>query len=483
MQTAPIRPLYAELGVALRATGEFSISPELLAMFRKNVDPVNDDSNAEARFFIAKTIYASIGQNTIPPQPAVFYSTRDKEGLKAAYFQQNFEIRNKTIEKLQHILIEKKLIEVFRNAQDLLEANDFLTAACALDPQEQAQLQQQYQNHLLNASSRADSLLTSVKNGTPLDIALQQILQVTDQNLQQDLIRDINELLDPSVLETALQRTLTMVQLTQIFIEARDHLGNRVLTVEESLQLKLYQHYISNPAIIDSLFNAIQNGMSVNDWFSSTTLQEVQKISDNKFYDIPIFSPTIDDAVFCGRIYNPGSPQNHNWGVNAAWVLGLIHSKVPIMLRSPVNVENQNRDNPTQPGVEHPSAFALEIAIALQAGYKLNYSVATGMVTLQPPKPSVELEVIFGVTGRGLLPTKAEQIHLYQTVIKMISLRKDIVDLQISPKRPSATRLNDGGALIFSRPKPRAPLMARVEPSIRNTPGTGRAGTRRTPGT
>jgi len=140
---------------------------------------------------------------------------------------------------------------------------------------------------------------------------------------------------------------------------------------------------------------------------------KIEDMADAKYYGCEV-----DDLTFArqqGKIYDPASffheSLSHNWGLNVAWALALTRMRVPIRLISSLKGEYAFRTNPPDenevPG-PHPSAFALEIAIADKMGYELNFF--GNRVMLNPPPESYSMTM---VAKKVVLPTKQEQIDIY----------------------------------------------------------------------
>lgn len=157
--------------------------------------------------------------------------------------------------------------------------------------------------------------------------------------------------------------------------------------------------------------------LAISNWFE-VKKNDVKKIAEEKFYQTP---STVAKGV--GTIYDP---DEHNWGVNVAWALAVTKKQLPVKFLSELDVKNKERGSPTEisPGVlrytENPSAFALEIAIAKNMGYKFSFK-SDGSIGLTPPTvPGNHLTT--GVAGNGFIPTKLDQLKIFDLAIKAKAL-------------------------------------------------------------
>jgi hypothetical protein len=194
----------------------------------------------------------------------------------------------------------------------------------------------------------------------------------------------------------------------------------------QETRLRLYQLYLNNPDQIleDPLLENPHLQIGIQNWFNSQEGDYLITQNENIFYNVE----DIDQARQEGMVYHPWTKNEdgedeenvHNWGLNCAWVLGLIRRRINIRFATPITAEHRLRENPPHhiPG-PHPSAFALEIAIALTAGYMLNYNNATNEVRLVSPPQNVDLipeDNINGIEGQLLLQTRVNQLLLYDHV-------------------------------------------------------------------
>lgn len=116
------------------------------------------------------------------------------------------------------------------------------------------------------------------------------------------------------------------------------------------------------------------------------------------------------------QVYDPNS-NDHNWGMNYVWVLGLIRRGVNVVFASPVVERYMIRAKPPlHLAGPHPSAFAMEMVLVLMAGYSLNYDALTDQITLKARPHSVEL--MRSLDGMPMSPT--HQIEIYQRVARAI---------------------------------------------------------------
>lgn len=128
-----------------------------------------------------------------------------------------------------------------------------------------------------------------------------------------------------------------------------------------------------------------------------------QKDWDNLFHSGKIKDFAGDEHLAnMGRLYCPKDA--HLWSVNQVWLLAQYHKHRPIKVLSELNAEVKLSDQPPK-----YSAFACEVALTLQAGYRI-VAVEGYDVTLAPP-PSSEV------------PVSLQQLRLDVSVITASILR------------------------------------------------------------
>jgi hypothetical protein len=217
-------------------------------------------------------------------------------------------------------------------------------------------------------------------------------------------------------IRTAVGTRLTLPtphQLRTIFRRER-----RRLAAIEVVQRGLYNHF-SMPAVITALHAALAQGRTVDEWFEDQH-ERVEKLACNNFYGLDE-----DAAIAVGRVYGPGDA--HNWGLNCGWLLGIIHRNVPVISLSQVTPINELRAHPGLAPDPNPSAFALEMATLMTAGYTLSYTHVTRQISYRPThRPTVRLDM--NGVAQGLLQTRQNQIQIYQEVRNHINLGNDIVN-------------------------------------------------------
>ncbi len=298
--------------------------------------------------------------------------------------------------------------------------------------------------------NKAKEIYTSMGTvNPPLPRAVFYSMRERD-NLVADYNREHMNIRDHISHQVAIQVAPTLSLLTGGIVPDVDELidifsteQNRLTVIParsaaESIQLELYDHYIGQPGKIESLRRALLSNKTVNNWFESVEqVREVNSIAKQRFYSVN----DVDAALRRGEIYAPGDL--HNWGVNVAWVLGLIHHGVNINSISRIDPANQNRAHRDLEDLgPQPSAFALEISIALTAGYTLNHTVPNGP-TAFTVQPGLLLEDVNGVPGHGILQTRTNQLVIYQEIMAKIGAGNNIVNW-IPPtilRQASTTRL------------------------------------------
>jgi len=116
--------------------------------------------------------------------------------------------------------------------------------------------------------------------------------------------------------------------------------------------------------------------------------------NDDRYYFFPEGSGDVVKAKETGVIYNPlvKGRNRHTWEINLSWILGIVHKKRSIVLKSKFIKRNiwRNDYNPKcVKDVEQAefSAFIREIAAAEKAGYTTTIN-KYGSLILTPPEQS-----------------------------------------------------------------------------------------------
>lgn len=193
----------------------------------------------------------------------------------------------------------------------------------------------------------------------------------------------------------------------------------------------LFNQYLSERNV--DLFNG--------KWFDAQ-ITNVKHLAARVFYQVqpninyaPSFFANvvdnIDMAINQGQIYSP-TANFHNWGLNVCWVLGIIVNKIPIKIMSPLNEANLRRSDYYEfdPLNElQPSAFALEIAVAMEAGYEFqirdndNYLYPTDLTNR-----------IFDDENQNIcIPSIERQIELYRQLMSNIRQHVPQQKLRVAP--------------------------------------------------
>lgn len=147
--------------------------------------------------------------------------------------------------------------------------------------------------------------------------------------------------------------------------------------------------------LIENTFNQIDSEIDIKD------------LAKKSFYGVPNFEQARNDGI----IYKPDT---HTWGVNAAWTLAITRQQIPVQILSELDTKSLTRSfSLRQPkGGLNPSAFALEIAIATKMGYNLTVNPNGGVHLTPPQMPGNHLTN--GEPGNGVLPTKDDQLNIFQ---------------------------------------------------------------------
>lgn len=235
------------------------------------------------------------------------------------------------------------------------------------------------------------------------------------------------------------------------------------LDPEKEMQLYLIEDWLKSGST-KQLEN--MSFFDISDWFDKNTNASVEK----KFYRVD----NIEETTKKGIIYGPGD--DHNWGVNASWALAITQKQIPIHFLSDLDPKHSNRSD-VRAAVKHqinPSAFSLEITMALKAGYTLDFK-SKGEIQLKPPstKPDPSIFETNGTPGNGILPTKKQQVFLFNQCILAANLVKmDNDDLnkfvsQVCSESNNNKKLNLVVALsIMNEQTTLAPLLGKLEPPL-----------------
>lgn len=199
-------------------------------------------------------------------------------------------------------------------------------------------------------------------------------------------------------------------------IPSKDYLNSFLTNLGKELHDKAGENKVELE-VLNYMQNALHNidlpmtsRKEIDKWFERQ-VNPIKKLASEKFYDLP----DIFEAYRVGRIYNPVDATGldmHNWGVNAAWAIGVARQKLPINIQAELNIRSGERTKPEKKG--NPSAFALEIAIAVKTGYGLH--IANQGVKLNPPEV-LNIPRTSGIPGDGILPTKEEQLRIYRQCV------------------------------------------------------------------
>lgn len=202
-----------------------------------------------------------------------------------------------------------------------------------------------------------------------------------------------------------LGRAPSSVEINQFFTDTRQALPAINRNLNQQIKFEVADYFLS-------LLNkrALETNVEGNmDTFFTAHEAHVKELASPRFYQVP----DVDAAYDVGTIYGPGAVC-HNWGVNAAWALGVARSGIPIKIISDLDMRNQDRSHPNPNQALNPSAFALEIAVAINMGYGLN--IGNNVVTLTPPAVLNDHRTN-GQPGDGPLPTKQEEIDIFRRCV------------------------------------------------------------------
>ena len=135
-------------------------------------------------------------------------------------------------------------------------------------------------------------------------------------------------------------------------------------------------------------------------WFGSQS-DAVKTLAQQQFYK----EQDLTVAYSNGVIYGPG--EDHNWAVNAVWALAVVRKRLPIILLSELTQQSADRSHPTASERLNPSAFSLEISVAIYSGYGL--SINERGISLQPPTSFKDLPC---------LPSKDVEVDLFNACVE-----------------------------------------------------------------
>lgn len=252
-----------------------------------------------------------------------------------------------------------------------------------------------------------------------------------------------------------------LYQIKDFFEKLKSDLEvKQTLTSEEENKLFLVKDWLAS-----NDFSQLQtsNIFEVFGWFDKKVTASAKKA----FYQVD----DIEKAMKKGIIYGPGD--EHNWGVNVAWAIAITQKQVRIYFLSDLDTKNLDRSD-VRAAFKHennPSAFSLETAIALKAGYTLTCT-NDKKAQLEPPlqKPDISIFSTNGIPGNGILPTKKQQTFLFNQCILASSLVKmNPVDLnnyidQICSGTDNKQKLNLAVALnLMNKDTTLIPLLKKLE--------------------
>lgn len=187
------------------------------------------------------------------------------------------------------------------------------------------------------------------------------------------------------------------------------------------------KHDITEYLISSKAANKLQTRETkmIHDHFDAEKAN-IKKLFQARFFQVSNYS----EVVQAGCIYTPG-PILHNWGVNACWTLAVTRSGLPIKVLSDIKLENLERRQPNESYILNPSAFSLEIAIAILMGYGLN--ITEGKINLIPPMILNNYRTN-GQPGNGPLPTKEMQVTIFHRCIYAMNLHRLLPTNSNNPK-------------------------------------------------
>ena len=178
---------------------------------------------------------------------------------------------------------------------------------------------------------------------------------------------------------------------------------------------------------INSAKNPKQLAERVEFWFSNQKDPIQENLLASVFFKLHI---STKEALANGVIYRPGGDAKHSWGVNLIWALGTAQNNCHINVLSVLSMENAYRkDKITRQDLEpkQPSAFSLEMAIAIKMGYGLH--IVGNLVTLTPPNFPANL-------GEQIVPTKQEQMDIFRGCV----YAKELHSMLLLPDGATALR-------------------------------------------
>ena len=186
-------------------------------------------------------------------------------------------------------------------------------------------------------------------------------------------------------------------------------------TISQEAKLQVLNHLINcceNPFLPIPPILELQTKKfnDIDTWFELQKKVIGELLVAKIFFKVPDFKRACKE----GTIYTPGGDSFHNWGVNASWALAITRSGLPIHILSDLAMENVERTHPNPNEALNPSAFALEIAIAIKMGYGLQ--IDHEVVNLTPPSHLAD-HITNGIPGNGPLPTKQEQEDMFRCCV------------------------------------------------------------------
>lgn len=184
----------------------------------------------------------------------------------------------------------------------------------------------------------------------------------------------------------------------------------RTIVEESKLQILNYLLRCDMRDIVDLMekINSAKNPKQLADrvefWFENQKEPIQENLLASVFFKLLI---STKEALANGVIYRPGGDAKHSWGVNLVWALGTAQNNCQINVLSLLSMENAYRkDKITRKDLEpkQPSAFSLEMAVAIKMGYGLH--MGDKSVTLTPPNFTINL-------SEQIVPTKQEQMDIF----------------------------------------------------------------------
>lgn len=214
---------------------------------------------------------------------------------------------------------------------------------------------------------------------------------------------------------------LSVAEINQFFSEQQNLLRDSpVMTMDKEDEEAEYN--ILTLLIADPDKKGLEDNIpaAIDEWFAERK-KAVSDLAEKVFYK----TDDLAKAFQTGIVYAPKN--DHNWGVNVAWALRLAQDKVPIEILSSLESKNRERSHPNPTSLLNPSAFALEISIAIKMGYGL--TINGDAVSLLPPDV-LNSALTNGEVGNGAIPGLQEQLDIYdrcvraQALYRLISLNK-----------------------------------------------------------